>query len=145
MNRSCTSVTKVISASALAAAVAVVAGPVSAGSASLTTEVGNSSGALLYAGANLNGRPPYARDAARQQQMEKGQFARFEEQTGDADKSMYRGVQGRPPYNRHTANRQQMEKGQFARFEEHPGGAAGAEKSMYQGVEGKHPPYRRNW
>jgi hypothetical protein len=104
MKKSWTSVTKVLLASALATGVGMFAGPVSAQPADLTADNTNASDALLLAWTKVGAKPPYKSDMAKQQQMEKGQFARFEEQPADAkdrDKSMSNGVQGNhPPFKR---------------------------------------------
>jgi len=73
--------------------------------AGLTVAQPDASDALLLAGAaDLKGKPPYKRTETGKPEMEKGQFARFEEKPGDMKenrKSIYNGVAGdHPPFNR---------------------------------------------
>ena len=104
MKRLWTSVTKGLLTSVLAAGVGIVAGPLSAAPADLMSGDTSHSGVILYAWSKTGGKPPFQNTQQNKGQLEKAQFARLEEKSGEAmdeNKSLYHGVQGKhPPYRR---------------------------------------------
>ena len=100
MKRLWTSVAKGLLTSVLVAGIGIVAGPLSAAPADLMT--GDTS--HLYAWSKTGGKAPFRNTQQNKEQLEKAQFARLEEKSGEArdeNKSMYHGVQGKhPPYRR---------------------------------------------
>lgn len=104
MKRAWTSIISVVFTGALAIGTGMIAGAASAEPADLMAGQHGVSDAILLAGADLNGKPPYKRGKAEKHEMEKGQFARFEEKPGDTEegkKPMNSELRGKhPPFNR---------------------------------------------